>query len=144
LVKYSRLILKLSGEAISGVDNFFDIEIVNKLAKEIRKVHELGVQIGIVIGGGNIIRGESLSKTGLDRNQSDYMGMLATVINSLFLEQLLNKEGVDTVVQSALPIDTVVESINLKKSTNYLDSGRVIIFAAGTGSPHFTTDTAAA
>ena len=144
MLKYNRLILKLSGEAISGTDKVFDVEIVNQLAIEIKKVQELGVQIGIVIGGGNIVRGEKLSDIGLDRNRSDYMGMLATIINSLFLEQMLDKNGVNTVVQSALPVDTVVESITLQKTLDYLKSGKIVIFSAGTGSPHFTTDTAAA
>ena len=143
-MKYSRIVLKISGEAISGNGSVFDINIMEQLVNEIKGVYEFGVEIGIVIGGGNIIRGENLSKIGLDRNQSDYIGMLATLINSLILDQLLAKNGIKSVVQSALPIETVVESINLKKTIDYLQSRKVVIFAAGTGSPHFTTDTAAA
>ena len=144
MVKYNRIVLKISGEAISGGKTTFDLDVIENLVDEIKAVYELGIEIGVVIGGGNIIRGEYLSHLGLDRNQSDYMGMLATLINSLLLEQILNKNGIPAIVQSALPIDTVVESINLKKTLDYLQKGNVVIFAAGTGSPHFTTDTAAA
>ncbi len=141
--KYKRIVLKLSGEAISGDDSIFGLDLIRRISREIKGVHDLGVEIGIVIGGGNIIRGEKLSEIGFDRNRSDYMGMLATIINSIMLENSLKKEGVPAVVQSALPIETVVESIDLQNTFNYLKNGYVVIFAAGTGSPHFTTDTAA-
>jgi len=144
LIRYNRVVLKISGEAISSEYGVFDIDIVKSLVNEIRIIYELGVEIGIVIGGGNIMRGGEFSRVGFDRNRSDYMGMLATLINSLLLEQLMNKNGVASIVQSALPIETVVESIDLRKTMAYLSEGKVVIFAAGTGSPHFTTDTAAA
>ena len=143
--KYRRVVLKLSGEAISGTSgSVFDLSIIHRLASEIKGIYDLGVQIGIVIGGGNIIRGEKLSEMGLDRNRSDYMGMLATVINSMLLESSLKLSGVPAVVQSALPVETVVEPIDLSRTFRYLEDGNVVIFAAGTGSPHFTTDSAAA
>ncbi len=143
--KYKRVVLKLSGEAVSGSSgSVFDLSIIQRLASEIRSIYDLGVQIGIVIGGGNIIRGEKLSEMGLDRNRSDYMGMLATVINSMLLESSLKLKGVPAVVQSALPVETVVEPIDLSRTFRYLEDGNVVIFAAGTGSPHFTTDSAAA
>ena len=143
--KYKRVVLKLSGEAVSGSSgSVFDLSIIQRLASEIRSIYDLGVQIGIVIGGGNIIRGEKLSEMGLDRNRSDYMGMLATVINSMLLESSLKLAGVPAVVQSALPVETVVEPIDLSRTFKYLEDGNVVIFAAGTGSPHFTTDSAAA
>ena len=144
MIRYNRVVLKISGEAISSEYGVFDIDIVKSLVNEIRIIYELGVEIGIVIGGGNIMRGGEFSRVGFDRNRSDYMGMLATLINSLLLEQLMNKNGVASIVQSALPIETVVESIDLRKTMAYLSEGKVVIFAAGTGSPHFTTDTAAA
>lgn len=144
MIRYNRVVLKISGEAISSEYGVFDINIVESLVNEIRIIYELGVEIGIVIGGGNIMRGGEFSQAGFDRNRSDYMGMLATLINSLLLEQLMNKNGVASIVQSALPIETVVESIDLRKTMAYLGEGKVVIFAAGTGSPHFTTDTAAA
>ena len=143
--KYKRVVLKLSGEAVSGSSgSVFDLSIIQRLASEIRSIYDLGVQIGIVIGGGNLIRGEKLSEMGLDRNRSDYMGMLATVINSMLLESSLKLKGVPAVVQSALPVETVVEPIDLSRTFRYLEDGNVVIFAAGTGSPHFTTDSAAA
>ncbi len=142
--KYKRVLLKISGEAIVGSDSVFDLEIVNRIASEIALLQKKGVEIGLVIGGGNIIRGEKLSGYGLDRNMSDYMGMTATIINGLLFENILKSIGAQVVLQSALPIDTVAESIDLNKTALYLSSKTIVIFAAGTGNPYFTTDTAAA
>ncbi len=142
--KYRRILLKISGEAIQGHDSVFDLETVGRIASEIGQVQKEGVGIGVVIGGGNIIRGEKLSGYGLDRNQADSMGMLATLINGLLFENVLLSQGIPAVLQSALPVDTVAESIDLKKTSRYLKEKSVILFAGGTGSPHFTTDTAAA
>ena len=142
--RYNRIVLKLSGEAISGKDFIFDFNIIERIADEIKKVRDAGVDVGVVVGAGNIIRGERLGRAGFDKNRADYMGMVATVINSIMIENVLKRRGVKSVVQSALPIETVVEPIDLQKTFNYLEKGYVIIFAAGTGRPHFTTDTAAA
>jgi len=142
--KYRRILLKISGEAIQGHDSVFDLETVGRIASEIGQVQKEGVGIGVVIGGGNIIRGEKLSGYGVDRNQADSMGMLATLINGLLFENVLLSQGIPAVLQSALPVDTVAESIDLKKTSRYLKEKYVILFAGGTGSPHFTTDTAAA
>ncbi len=141
---YRRILLKLSGEAISAGDGTFHLETVERIADEIGKVHALGVEMGIVMGGGNIIRGHELERFGLNRIQADSMGMLATVINSILLEQVLLSRGVPATLQSALPIETVAESVNLSRTMSYLGEGRVVLFAGGTGSPYFTTDTAAA
>lgn len=142
--KYRRILLKISGEAIQGHDSVFDLETVGRIASEIGEVQKEGVEIGLVIGGGNIVRGEKLSDYGLDRNQSDSMGMLATLINGLLFENVLLSQGIPAVLQSALPVDTVAESIDLKKTSRYLKEKSVVLFACGTGSPYFTTDTAAA
>ena len=142
--KYKRVLLKISGEAVGGPDSVFDLEVINRIASEIALLQKKGVEIGLVIGGGNIIRGEKLAEYGLDRNRSDYMGMTATIINGLLFENVLNSIGVPVKLQSALPIDTVAESIDLSKTDFYLSEKTVVIFAAGTGNPYFTTDTAAA
>ncbi|HEB32941.1 MAG TPA: UMP kinase [Spirochaetes bacterium] len=142
--KYKRVLLKISGEAIGGPDSVFDLEIVKRIASEIALVQKKGVEIGLVIGGGNIIRGEKLAGYGLDRNMSDYMGMTATIINGLLFESILKSIGAPVILQSALHIDTVTESIDLNKTAFYLSDKTIVIFAAGTGNPYFTTDTAAA
>jgi uridylate kinase len=142
--KYKRILLKLSGEVIEGENDTFHLETVERIADEIKKIHVRGVEIGIVIGGGNIIRGASLERHGLDRTQSDYMGMLATIINSLLLAEILQSKGVHAVLQSALAIDTVAQSIDLLKTKEYLNEKKIILFGGGTGNPYFTTDTAAA
>jgi uridylate kinase len=144
LPAYKRILLKLSGEAMGAQDGTFHLETVERVAEEIGKVYRLGVEMGIVIGGGNIIRGSELERFGLDRIQSDSMGMLATIINSILLGQVLLSQGIPSVLQSALPIETVAESITLSRTVAYLREGRVVLFAGGTGSPYFTTDTAAA
>lgn len=143
--RFKRIMLKLSGEALMG-DKGFGIEepIVAQIADEIRKVHDLGVEISIVVGGGNIIRGLAASHRGLDRVTGDYMGMLATVINALALQDALEKRGVTTRVQTAIDIRDVAEPFIRRRAMRHLEKARVVIFAAGTGNPFFTTDSAAA
>jgi len=143
-LKYKRVLLKISGEAIGSREGAFDLTAVRRISDEIRRLCELGCEIGIVIGGGNIVRGGTLSEHGLDRVQSDYMGMLATIINGILFETILQNEGVSAVVQSALRVETLTEDIVLKHTRSSLAEGKVILFAGGTGSPYFTTDTAAA
>jgi uridylate kinase len=142
--KYRRVLLKISGEALEGKNSVFNIDAVKTIAGKIEEVHKQGVEVGIVVGGGNIIRGETLSRYGFDRNQSDYMGMLATVINGLLFENVFAAIGVPAVVQSGLVIDTLTESVVLKKTVRHLREKKVVLFTGGTGSPYFTTDTAAA
>jgi len=144
LIKYNRILLKLSGEAIAGKDGVFNFEMVKKIADEIKEIYELGVETGLVIGGGNIIRGSQLEKAGFNRNRSDYMGMLSTIINGILFEDVLNSKGVKTVLQSALVVDTVTEAIILEKTIEHIRNGSIVIFGGGTGSPYFTTDTASA
>ena len=143
--KYQRVLLKLSGEALLG-DRKFGIspEYVRYLAEEIRKVHDLGVEVAIVIGGGNFMRGAAVAEHGIDRATADYMGMLAMVINALALQSALEQKKVATRVQSALTIQDVAEPYIRRKAMRHLEKGRVVIFAAGTGNPFFTSDTAAA
>ena len=142
--KYNRILIKISGEAIQGKDGIFDLSLASRIADEIAEIHGLGCEIGIVIGGGNIIRGEKFSGFGFDRNQSDYIGMLATVINGMLLESILLNKGVPAVIQSALVVETLTEGIVLKRTQKYLNDKSVILFTGGTGNPYFTTDTAAA
>jgi len=142
---YRRILLKLSGEALMGSQSFgLDEQIVVKVASEIARVHRLGVELAIVIGGGNIIRGLAASHRGLDRVTGDHMGMLATVINALALQDALEKQGVPTRVQTAIDIREVAEPVIRRRAIRHLEKGRVVIFAAGTGNPYFTTDSAAA
>jgi uridylate kinase len=142
---YHRVLLKLSGEALMGRRGFgIDPEVVNHIAGEIRDVVLLGVELGIVIGGGNIFRGLDVSNGGVDRTVADYMGMLATVINSLALQSALETVDVVTRVQSAIQIREVAEPYIQRRAVRHLEKGRVVIFAGGTGNPFFTTDTAAA
>ncbi|MEM1247552.1 MAG: UMP kinase [Acidobacteriota bacterium] len=143
--KYKRIMLKLSGEALMGDKPFgIDEEIVTAIAQEVREVHDLGVEIAIVIGGGNIIRGVAASHRGIDRVTGDYMGMLSTVINGLALQDALEKAGVTTRVQTAIDIREVAEPFIRRRAIRHLEKGRCVIFAAGTGNPFFTTDSAAA
>ena len=143
--KYQRILLKLSGEALMGDDAFgINRPTIERIVGEIKEVSNLGVAIGIVIGGGNIFRGVSSSAAGMDRATADYMGMLATVINSLALQDALAKAGLVPRVQSAINIEPVVEPYIRGKTMRYLEEGKVVVFAAGTGNPFFTTDTAAA
>lgn len=143
--KYNRVLLKLSGEAFckEGAHGI-DIEEIKFIAKQIVKAFSIVPQIAIVVGGGNIVRGHNLSKEGVGEATSDYMGMLATVINALALQDILEREGVETRVLTAIPIQSVAEPFIRRRAIHHLEKGRIIILAAGTGSPHFTTDTAAA
>lgn len=143
-IKYKRILLKLSGEALMGEQSFgIDPEIIERTAKEVSELVKCGVQVAIVIGGGNIFRGVSLSAAGMDRATADHMGMLATVINSLAIQDGLERHGLVARVMSALPIHTVCEDYIRRRAIRHLEKGRVVIFAAGTGNPFFTTDTAA-
>ncbi|NCN27355.1 UMP kinase [bacterium] len=143
--KYKRILLKLSGEALAGEKDFgVDSKTLEMISLQIKDLAATGVEVGIVVGGGNIFRGIQGSEKGMDRAQSDYMGMLATVINSLALQDSLERLGVSTRVQSAIHIMQVVEPYIRRKATRHFEKGRVVIFAAGTGNPYFSTDTAAA
>jgi len=144
LPQYKRVLLKLSGEALMGDQGFgISSQVIKYVAEEIRSVFDLGVQIAIVVGGGNIFRGIAASSYGMDRTSADHMGMLATVINSLALQDALEKKGVATRIQSAISMHEVAEPYILRRAVRHLEKGRVVIFAAGTGNPYFTTDTAA-
>lgn len=144
--KFRRILLKLSGEALreKGATETISPEIVSRLAKDIHEVHQLGVEVGIVIGGGNIWRGLSASHRGMERTTADYMGMLATVINGLAIQAAIEEFGVQTRVQTAIRMDSVAESFIRRRAVNHLAEGRIVIFVAGTGNPFFSTDTAAA
>jgi len=144
-IRFNRVMLKLSGEALMGEQSYgLDPKIVARLAGEIKTVHELGVQIALVIGGGNIFRGIAGTAAGMDRATGDYMGMLATIINSLAVQSALERQGVPTRVQSAISMQSVCEPYIRRRAIRHMEKGRVVIFAAGTGNPFFTTDTAAA
>jgi len=142
---YRRVMLKLSGEALMGSQSFgIDEQVVAKIAEELREVHDLGVELAIVVGGGNIIRGLAASHRGIERVTGDYMGMLATVINALALQDAMEKRGVVTRVQTAIDIREVAEPFIRRRAIRHLEKSRAVIFAAGTGNPFFTTDSAAA
>ncbi|MBP8137646.1 MAG: UMP kinase, partial [Candidatus Eisenbacteria bacterium] len=142
--RYQRILLKLSGELLAGgAGHGIQDEVLAGLADEIREVHDMGVQVGIVLGGGNIFRGVAASTRGMDRVAADHMGMLATVINSLALQHALEKRGLYTRVMSAIKMDQVAEPFIRRRAVRHLEKGRVVVFAAGTGNPYFTTDTAA-
>lgn len=142
--RYERVLLKLSGEALMGDQGFgISPDMIQYVAEEIRSVFDLGIQIAIVVGGGNIFRGIAASSYGMDRVSADRMGMLATVINSLALQDALEKRGMMTRVQTAISMHEVAEPFIVRKAIRHLEKGRVVIFAAGTGNPYFTTDTAA-
>ena len=142
--RYKRILLKLSGEALAGNLGYgIDPDIIRAIAVEIRGVVDLGVQVAVVIGGGNIFRGVAASSMGMDRASADYMGMLATVMNSLALQDALEKAGVITRVQSAIEMQEIAEPYIRRRAVRHLEKGRVVIFGAGTGNPFFTTDTAA-
>src|SRR6202790_1817637 len=144
-LKYRRVLLKVSGEALMGERDYgLDPVVVARIADEIKSVHALGVEVCVVIGGGNIFRGVSGAAVGMERASADYMGMLATVINSLAMQNELERRGVSTRVQSAISIQAVCEPYIRRRAIRHLEKGRVVIFAAGTGNPFFTTDTAAA
>jgi len=142
--RYKRVVIKLSGEALMGNQEFgIGPDMIRYVAEEIRSVVALGVQVAIVVGGGNIFRGIAASSYGMDRTSADHMGMLATVINSLALQDALEKQDVQTRVQTAIAIHQVAEPYILRRAIRHLEKGRAVIFAAGTGNPYFTTDTAA-
>ncbi|MCB9203228.1 MAG: UMP kinase [Flavobacteriales bacterium] len=143
-MKYKRILLKLSGEALMGNKTHgIDSDRLKEYALEIKQTIELGVEVAIVIGGGNIFRGLSAAASGMDRVQGDYMGMLATVINGMALQGALEDEGIDTRLQTAIHMNQIAEPFIKRKATRHLEKGRVVIFGAGTGNPYFTTDTAA-
>lgn len=141
---YKRVLLKLSGEALSSPGAAFDPEILKRLAKELKEVQKLGVELAIVVGGGNFIRGKMMAEMGMNRAQADYMGMLGTVINALAVQNALEQEGVQTRVQTAVEMQKVAEPFILRRALRHLEKGRIVIFGAGTGSPYFSTDTTAA
>jgi uridylate kinase len=141
---YKRVVVKISGEALMGEQEFgISSDMIRYVAEEIRSIVEIGVQCAIVVGGGNIFRGIAASSYGMDRTSADHMGMLATVINSLALQDALEKQGVQTRVQTAIGMHQMAEPYILRRAIRHLEKGRVVIFAAGTGNPYFTTDTAA-
>ena len=144
MMKYNRILLKLSGEALLGKNSYgIDNDRLVVYAEEIKEIHKRGVEIAIVIGGGNIFRGLTGSKDGIDRVQADYMGMLATVINGLALQNALENLDIPTRLQSAIKMESIAEPFIKRKATRHLEKGRVVIFASGTGNPYFTTDSAA-
>ena len=143
--RYRRVLLKISGEALMGKGEYgLETETVTRIAGEVKAVRETGAQVCLVIGGGNIFRGVSGAASGMERSSADYMGMLATVINALSMQSALERIGVQTRVQSAIPMATVCEPYIRRRAIRHMEKGRVVIFAAGTGNPFFTTDTAAA
>lgn len=143
LPKYNRILLKLSGESLMGEKNYgLDPKMLTHYAEDIKSITDLGVQVAVVIGGGNIYRGMNEAETGIERAHGDYMGMLATVINGMALQASLEKIGVKTRLQSAIEMDQVAEPYIRRKAIRHLEKGRVVIFGAGTGNPYFTTDTA--
>jgi len=143
-MKYKRILLKLSGEALMGENNYgIDSRKLKQYAVEIKKVHEMGVEVAIVIGGGNIFRGVQGEKTGIDRVQGDYMGMLATLINAMALQSSLEQHGMFTRLMSGLKIESVCEPFIRRRAIRHLEKGRIVIFGAGIGNPYFTTDSTA-
>jgi len=143
-LKYRRVLLKLSGEALAGERGFgIEPSVVDRLTDEIRSVSSMGVSLGVVIGGGNIVRGAIASRQGMDRVQADYMGMLATIINALAVQDLLEAKGVQTRVMTAIRMEEVAEPYIRRRAMRHMEKGRVVIFAGGTGNPYFSTDTAA-
>lgn len=144
-LRYKRVLLKVSGEALMGDRSYgIDLETVDQIASDVRQGVETGAEVCLVIGGGNIFRGLSASASGMDRASADYMGMLATVMNALAMQNALEKIGVPTRVQSAIPMSAICEPYIRRRAARHMEKGRVVIFAAGTGNPFFTTDTAAA
>ena len=141
---YERVLLKLSGEALAGELDFgFDFGVIGRLAEEVHGVCEMGVSLGLVIGGGNFVRGAEFSRNGMDRVSADYMGMLSTVVNALAVQDVLERMNVDTRVMTAIRMEEVAEPYIRRRAQRHLDKGRVVIFAGGTGNPYFSTDTAA-
>jgi uridylate kinase len=142
--RYKRVLLKLSGEALAGDRGFgIEPEVVDRITDEIRAITAMGVELGLVIGGGNIVRGAMASQKGMDRVQADYMGMLSTVINALAVQDLLERKGIETRVMTAIRMDEIAEPYIRRRAMRHMELGRVVIFAGGTGNPYFSTDTAA-
>jgi uridylate kinase len=143
-LKYKRVVLKLSGEALAGEQGFgISPPVVDRMTNEIKDLHEQGVTLGLVIGGGNIVRGTQASQQGMDRVHADYMGMLATVINALAMQDMLERKGVETRVMTAIRMEELAEPYIRRRALRHLEKNRVVVFAAGTGNPYFSTDTAA-
>ncbi len=143
-LRYPRVLLKISGEALAGERGFgFDFDTIARIADEIQKVVRAGADVGLVIGGGNIVRGSQLSKMGMDRVSADYMGMLGTVINALAVQDILERKGMETRVMTAIRMEELAEPYIRRRALRHFEKGRVVIFAAGTGNPYFSTDTAA-
>jgi uridylate kinase len=143
-LRYPRVLLKISGEALAGERGFgFDFDTIARIADEIQKVVSNGADLGLVIGGGNIVRGSQLSKMGMDRVSADYMGMLGTVINALAVQDILERKGMETRVMTAIRMEELAEPYIRRRALRHFEKGRVVIFAAGTGNPYFSTDTAA-
>jgi len=141
---YRRALLKVSGEAFAGhAGAGIDFGVIDRVSDELKAVHSLGVQLGLVVGGGNILRGTTASQQGMDRVSADYMGMLATIINALALQDILEKKGVDTRVMTAIRMEELAEPYIRRRAVRHLEKGRMVIFAGGTGNPYFSTDTAA-
>lgn len=144
MVMYKRVLLKLSGEALAGKSNGFNPEVLSNIAEEVKSLQDKGIQVAIVVGGGNFIRGKFADDMGVDRVQADYMGMLGTVINAIAIQGVFEKHGLATRVQSAIEMSKIAEPFIVRKAIRHLEKGRVVIFAAGTGSPYFSTDSTAA
>jgi uridylate kinase len=143
-LKYPRVLLKLSGEALAGDKGFgFDFDTIREFARQVKGISDMGAQVGMVIGGGNIVRGSQIAKMGMDRVSADYMGMLGTVINALAFQDVMEREGLDTRVMTAIRMEEVAEPFIRRRAMRHLEKGRAVIFAAGTGNPYFSTDTAA-
>jgi uridylate kinase len=144
-IPYKRILLKLSGEALMGDGDYgHDLNTINRIADEIKTVHDMGIELCLTVGGGNIFRGMAAAESGMERASADYMGMLATIMNALALQNILEQKGMETRVLSAIPMMTVCEPYIKRRADRHLQRGRIVIFAAGTGNPFFTTDTAAA
>ena len=144
-IKYKRVLMKLSGEALAGdKGQGIDLDTVSEIAQDLKEVHKLGTQIAIVVGGGNLWRGEPAAKVGMERSRADYTGMLGTTMNALVLQDALERAGVDTRVQTAITMQQIAEPYIRGRAIRHLEKGRIVIFAAGTGSPYFSTDTTAA
>jgi uridylate kinase len=143
-LKYRRVLLKLSGEALAGEKGFgIDPPVVDRITDEVKRVHEMGVALGLVVGGGNIVRGTTASRQGMDRVTADYMGMLATIINAMAVQDMLEQKGVETRVMTAIRMEELAEPYIRRRAIRHLEKGRVVLFAGGTGNPYFSTDTAA-
>lgn len=141
---YKRVLVKLSGEALAGEAGFgIDFSVIDRLTEEIREVHRLGASLGLVLGGGNIMRGTTASQRGMDRVSADYIGMLATVINALAVQDILERKGIETRVMTAIRMEELAEPYIRRRAQRHLEKGRIVLFAGGTGNPYFSTDTAA-